>query len=415
MMITRPAPDAWEPLDDIDLTALELYTDGDPHRTWRTLRARRPVFWQSRKDGEGFWAVTRHADVRRVLAGHAGFTSEGGTAIAMLDVPDPAAGVMMQATDPPRHREMRGCLAGRFSAQAVAGREDQIRHFVRQALDDVPDGESWDLAEAFVRLPMQVAAPLFGLPESDVDRLVKLAYTSLAPDDPRFAARPGERRSGAVAHVELIEYFADRLAERRRRATDDLVSVLMAMRLDSRPLTDYAIAVNCLSLLLGAVVTTPQAINATLIALAEQHGGEGRWPRPPDARFVEEALRWSAPVTHFMRRATRDVELGGVTISAGDAVAAWIASANRDESAFDRPYDFDPTRSPNRHLTFGAGAHLCLGSSLARLMLRVAFGELAGTISTFEIACPPVHLVSNEIAGIVSLPIRAKRRARHGR
>ena len=413
MIITAPASDASLPLDTIDLADTALYTSGDAHLVWQTLRRHCPVFWQTSADGPGFWAVTRREDVRRVLTEHATFSSEGGTAIAMLDAPDPAAGIMMQATDPPNHRLMRSRLRDRYSAAAVAVHEDRVRDHVRQATADIPDGESWDVAAAFVRLPMHMAALWLGLPSADVDPLLKLAYASLAPNDPRYADGPTGSASAAAAHIEIIEYFSDRLAERRRAPKDCLISLLMSMEINSRPLTDYAIVVNCLSLLLGSVVTTSQAISATMIALTERHHGEGRWPRAGAvAGLVEEALRWSSPVTHFMRRATSDVELHGVRISAGEPVTAWIASANRDETAFSRPYAFDPTRSPNRHLAFGAGVHLCLGANLARLMLRVAFEELAGTLESFETAGAPVHLVSNEIAGVVSLPMRAKRRGR---
>jgi cytochrome P450 len=159
------------------------------------------------------------------------------------------------------------------------------------------------------------------------------------------------------------------------------------------------------------VVTTSQAVSGTLLALADQYGGEGRWPGgvPSDA-FVEEALRWSSPVTHFMRRARRDVELHGKTIRKGEAVTAWIASANRDEAVFDQPYAFCADRRPNRHVAFGSGPHRCVGAPLARLMLRLIFEELAANIECFELADPPCHLVSNQIAGMNSLPIRVKPR-----
>jgi cytochrome P450 len=124
--------------------------------------------------------------------------------------------------------------------------------------------------------------------------------------------------------------------------------------------------------------------------------------------MTEEALRWASPVTHFMRRARQDTEICGQAIRAGDAITAWIASANRDEDTFAYPYELDFARDPNRHVTFGAGPHICLGRNLARLMLWHSFDELMSCIESFELAGDPVHLASNEIAGIVSLPIRTK-------
>jgi cytochrome P450 len=125
---------------------------------------------------------------------------------------------------------------------------------------------------------------------------------------------------------------------------------------------------------------------------------------------AEEGLRWSSPALHFMRRARGDIELHGEKIRAGDAVTAWIASANRDETVFEEPFAFRLDRSPNRHMTFGTGPHLCLGTHIARLMLQVAFEELIAAIDSFELAGEPSHLASNEFAGVVSLPLRVKLR-----
>jgi cytochrome P450 len=280
-------------------------------------------------------------------------------------------------------------------------------------MEPVMDCEQWDVAQVFLRLPMDIGAFLMGLPDADVEPLLRLAYTSLAPHDPHYAigaAPPAV--CAAAAHTEILGYFAEHIAERRIRPADDVISHLITLRIDGAPLDENAVAVNCLSLLLGAVVTTSQVISSLMLALAEQCGGEGIWP--PDGSLgamVEEGLRWSSPVIHFMRRVRRDVELHGVTLRAGDAVTAWIASANRDESAFERPYTLDPARSPNRHLAFGTGSHLCLGANLARLVLATAFRRLMAAFESFEIAGPPVHLVSNEIAGVVSLPVRTRIRA----
>lgn len=407
MRITTPAADTPVPIDGIDLSDTALYATGDAHAVWRTLRAQRPLFWQEHPDGEGFWAVTRRVDVRRVLAEHRLFTSEAGTAIEMLESPDPAAGQMMQSTDPPRHMQYRRQLDGPFTAGSVAAAHTAwIRSFVRDTVAPALDGEVWDASVALSRLPMAVGARMMGLPAEDVDHLVRLAFASLAPRDPRFSTG-SERKTATFAHYDILTYFADHVADRRRRPGADLISHLLTVTVDGRALTEDELLLNCLSLLLGAVVTTSQAASATLIALAERHGGEGRWPHgTPLEGLVDEALRWSSPVLHFMRRAKVDVELHGTTIRAGQAVTAWIASANRDETTFERPFEFDPARSPNPHVTFGSGPHRCIGSNLARLMLRESFAELMTVTESFELAGEPVHLLSNEIAGYVSLPVR---------
>jgi cytochrome P450 len=407
MRITNPSAGARIELDQINLADTDLYTTGDAHLAWRTLREECPVFWQAQPGGEGFWAVTRWADVRRVLAEHETFTSECGTAIAMLGASeDPSAGLMMHSTDPPRHRSFRQQFQKPFSQQAVLTNASYIQSFVQRALMSARDGESWDMADSFARLPVAVAARMMGIPESDIDQLLRLSYASLAPHDPRYNEGSPEM-TAAFAHGDIINYFTECINDRRQRLGADLISYLTNAEIDGRPLTEEELVLNCLSLLLGAVVTTSHAISAMFLTLAELNDGVARWPDAivVDAA-VEEALRWSSPVVHFMRRARRDVQIRDQLIRTGEAVTAWIASANRDESVFQEPYTLNLTRSPNKHIAFGNGFHRCLGNHLARLMLRESFRELIASVESFELTGPPCHLVSNEIAGVVSLPVR---------
>jgi cytochrome P450 len=410
LRITAPPPEARLPLNEINLADPDLYTSRDAHLVWLTLRAEHPIFWQALPDGRGFWAVTRQADVRRVLAGHEAFTSERGTAIAMLDAPDPAAGLMMHSTDPPRHQLFRQNLEPSFTRRAVPAYAESIRSFVAEAIVPGLEGEIWDAADSFGRLPMAVAAMLMGLPMADIEPLLRLAFASLAPLDPKYNSG-SDKATAAFAHYEIIKYFSECIGKRQRNLSNDLISHLITIEIAGRHLTREEVLFNCLSLLLGAVVTTSQAISATIIAVAENHGGEGRWARDlPIRAAVEEALRWSSPVTHFMRRARYDTDMHGQKVREGDAITAWIASANRDEGVFVQPYTLDLERSPNRHVAFGYGPHRCLGSNLARLMLQISFEELVARIEAFEIAGAPRHLVSNEIAGVVSLPLRIRAR-----
>jgi cytochrome P450 len=406
MRITAPSWASRVRLDEIDLADPGLYVNGDAHLVWQTLRAECPVFRQEQVNGPGFWAVTRRADVRRVLGDYESFTSEQGTALSMLGAPDPSAGQMMQATDPPRHKLLREQIVSPFSSHAVLGLTEQVRGLVREAMGPVFDGEVWDVAGAFTRLPMMVAAILMGLPKADIDPLLRLSFASLAPLDPRYGSG-SDKVTLRLAHYELMQYFSAWIAERRRNPSTDLVSHLLSVEVNGSRLTDRELLLNCVSLILGAVVTTSQAISATLLALAEQHGGVGHWSLTTPVRgAVEEALRWSSPVTHFMRHARSDVKIHGQLIRMGDAVTAWIASANRDETVFDFPYKLDLDRLPNRHVAFGSGPHRCIGSNLARLILKQSFEELIASIESFEPAAPPIHLVSTEIAGLVSLPLR---------
>ncbi len=409
MRVTTPAPTDRADYSQADLADPRLYTSGDAHLIWQSLRTAEPVFWHEHP-GEGFWVVTQRADAQRVLRDHQDFTSAGGTSIAMLGCPDPAAGLMMQASDPPRHQRLREQIGQPLSPHAISRHAETVRSIVTQALEPIADGGIWDAAAALSQVPMAVAASLMGLPEADVGPLMRMSFATLAPLDPLY--RTGsEQQTLAAAHSGIMEYFADRLAERRRRPTSDLISHLLAIEVEGRRLNQQELLLNCLSLIVGWVVTTSQAVSATIQALPGQRGGEGTWPTSvPVDSVVEEALRWSSPVTHFMRRARRAVELHGKNIGAGDAVTAWIASGNRDETVFGQPYLFDAERRPNRHMAFGSGPHRCIGAPLARMMLRLMFHELFKQIESFEPAGTPTHLVSNQIAGITSLPIQVNPR-----
>lgn len=407
MRITAPGPEERADLDDVDLTDPMLYTRGDAHLVWQTLRAERPVFWQQPRVGPGFWAVTRYADARRVMREHETFSSEYGTSISMIGVPDPGAGKMMQATDPPRHLKVRSELGRPLAPRAVPALADDVRTLVRRCIEPALDGETWDAAAAFTRMTGEIAAILIDFPQTDIDMLLRLSYATQAPLDPRYQLG-SKRVTLRSAHYEIMNYFAKRL---RERPVSGLLAHLTSIEIDGRPLTQEELLLNCHSLIVAAVMTTSQTASHTIIALAEQGGGEGRWaPGTSTQQAVEEALRWVSPATHFVRQARRDVEMHGVKISEGDAVTAWLPSANRDATEFARPYILDLARSPNRHIAFGSGPHRCVGAPLARLVLTTLFKELFANIECFELADDPEHLVSNEIAGIVSLPLRVKPR-----
>jgi len=395
----------------VDLYDPQLYARGEAHRVWRALRDHTPVHWNA-EPGPGFWAVTRYRDVRWVLRDHEAFTSELGIVLWSLGVPDPAAGKMVAVTDPPRHQRLREPLGRPLTRHAVGDHAGWLRALVRETIAPAWDCDVWDVAAAFARLPVASVVRLMDFPREDLEVLLQWTYAAVAPLDPHY--RTGSMESTLLrAHHEIMNYFRRRVRERRAALGTDLLSHLLTVDAGGRPMTDEEVIVNCYNVFLGAAVTTSQAIVSTLIAVAEQGGGEGRWPvDAPTSTAVEEALRWSSPTMNFLRHAKHDLELHGVTIRAGDAVLASIASANRDERVFDRADVFDPARTPNPHLAFGGGAHYCVGQSLARLTLQLVFEEFFTRLECFELAEPPVRLVSNLAAGVVSAPMRLKLRPR---
>lgn len=405
MRLTLPSALPDVDLGTVDLADPMLYATGEPHVLWKALRERSPVHRQTLPGGRAFWSVTRYREVSEVLRDHALFTSERGTLLSILGQPDPAAGKMMVASDPPVHTALREPIARALSARALRPLEPRIRHVVRRMIVPLAEGRPWDVAAAGLAFPMAFTGTLMGVPEGDWERLARLTTMAVAPDDPGYRRRSAAQTL-AAAHHELFEYFTD-LVRGRAAGAGDLVGVLAGMAAGDRRLRLDEIVYNCFSLLLGANVTTPHTVAGTLLALIENPAEYRRLRADPALvpSAVEEGLRWSSPASHSMRHAVRDTGLGGRRIAAGDAVVAWLGSANRDPAAFPDPFRFDVARSPNRHAAFGLGPHYCVGSQLARIALRILFAELVRHVEEFQLAGPVEHLASNFVAGITRMEV----------
>jgi cytochrome P450 len=412
---------------DVDLDEIDLYDPAgfrtrDQHPTWRTLRVQAPVWWHDRKEGTGFWCVTRYADCEKVVKDHRTFSSEEGTILASVGVGDAAGGQTITLTDPPAHALIRVPAMRALGHAMVAKRSPAIRAKVAELIEPCEGGAEVDFARLMRRLPMVLAGQFMDIPEELWDDVALWAGACIAPDDPAYALGESTEQTLRLAHHELFACFRELVRRRRANPGDDLVSMLIGITDhrsgQGRPLDDWRVLLNCYSFILGANTTTPNVAAHTMLALIER---PEIWPRltTPTALsgLVEEGVRWTSPTHHLVRRVSVDTTLGDTEIRAGDWVAAWVASANRDETVFDAPYTFDIDRSPNRHLGFGGGPHYCIGAPMSRLVLSVLFEELAGRFEGFTATAPPVHLHSNWINGLVSLPVRGapRRRPAEGR
>jgi cytochrome P450 len=259
-----------------------------------------------------------------------------------------------------------------------------------------------------------------GLPDDDLDELVAWGDAMIGNTDPEFTTHPVDLTDTdefrlmpfrSPAALEIFRY-ADRMAQARRaEPRDDVVTRLLAPTPDGEPLSDLEFK-NFFTLLVAAGNdTTRYTIAGSLDALLDHPGSLERLQAEPEALGVaiEELLRWTTVTMHFRRTATRDVELRGVPIKAGDKVIIWFVSANFDEEQFPDPYRFDLARTPNDHATFGRnGPHFCLGAWLARMEVRVTFEELLPRLASVERAGPTERLRSNFINGIKHLPVRVE-------
>jgi cytochrome P450 len=411
MRITAPDPAERVPLDEIDLYSPESYRDGCQHAAWRTLRQEAPVWWHERPGQPGFWCVTRQTDVERVLKEHRTFSSASGTVLGSVGVGDPAGGQTISLMDPPDHTPLRTTAMRSFSHSVVREKAGRIREQVRCVLQPCREGEQ-DFARLMMRLPMAVSGEIIGIPEEHWDPIAYWTAAGLSPTDPAFAAGPTVAHTLRRAHHELFARFSEMIAHRRRHPGDDLISGLLALRPNGRPMEDGEVLLNCYSFMAGANSTTPHVAAQTVLMLIE-HPRVWTWLRADPGRVpavVEEGVRWTGTPHHLVRRALADTELAGVRIAEGDWVCAWTASANRDEAVFDDPYRVDPTRPTSQHIGFGVGPHYCVGAPLSRYALRVLLTELVTGFDQLDLVGPVTHLTSNWVNGVVAMPVLGKPR-----
>ena len=371
----------------------------DPHAAFRWMRERAPVY---RCERARLWAISKHADIMRVSRNPEIFCSARGILIndglrgeTPMEVP-PSIIYM----DPPQHNRYRKLVSRAFTPGMVAGLEGRTRAIARESLDAIRSGETHDFVETVaVPLPMLVIAEMLGVAAEDrgtfkrwSDAIIAAADTGTSPE--------------SMQHVgELFAYFYAKLGERRGR----LLSALAAAEVDGERLADEELLMFCMTLLVAGNETTRNLISGGAKALMEFPDQRRALVENPDRLpgAVEEMLRWVTPIRSFARTATRDTEIRGQRIAAGDYVLLLYASGNRDEEVFGPTADvFDVARPAEpMHVAFGFGEHFCLGASLARLEARVLFAELLGRFPDFSLAGEIVPLRSTLMNGLVRMPV----------
>ncbi|MGV3760835.1 MAG: cytochrome P450 [Actinomycetota bacterium] len=377
---------------------------GDLHGALTPLREAAPLAWNATR---GFWAVTRHAGVTEASSDPARFCSRRGILLDEIGTTYDHPPTMMHA-DPPEHTRYRKLVRPGFTNAAVRGLEPLVRERTARMLDQLLElargDRPVDVVSAFaVPLPIQLIALVLGLPEGDEARVHRWPDAAIpgAPDWPQ------EERDALLAEmaVELLGLAA----ERRRSPTDDVVSMLAGYEEDGESLTDDELGMFLIQLLVAGNETTRHAISGGLVALAEHPEQLARLAADPGLvpSAVEEVLRWTTPVTSFLRTAVQDTDLDGVAVAAGDPVLLLYASANRDPLEFGPGApSFDVARHPNHHVALGHGPHFCLGAALARQELAVVLEGLVERFDHLEPAGRVERTGSSVIAGIRSAPLR---------
>ena len=386
----------------IDLTDASVWERGVPHEWLDRLRAESPVHWHDEADGPGFWALTRHEDVRRVSKSPGEFSSYVGGPLRLTPDPDTLDQLRMViiGMDPPDHRDFRTIVSRAFTPKMIGRLEESLRTETKRVVDELRGGTRCDfVADVAARIPMWAISELMGVPPEDRHRLYELSHALIDDQDPEIAPTP---ETAMVATAEIFAYAAEMAARERANPSDSLTSALLEAEVDGRRLDDLEFTLFFIFLIVAGNETTRTASSHGLLSLLDHPESLDRLVRDPGLMpsAVEEILRWEPPIHHFRRTATVDLELGGQPIAKGDKVLMWYAGANRDPDVFPDPHRFLIDRSPNPQLSFGIGQHFCLGANLARLSLRLLFTELLGTIENIQLEAPPRRLHSNLINGI---------------
>ena len=395
-------------LAGIDFTDLDNFANGFPHELFAVHRREAPVYWHeptaNTPDNEGFWSVATHAETLAVFRDPVTYSSVtggtrpfGGTLLQDLAV----AGQVLNMMDDPRHSHIRRLVSSGLTPRMIARVEDDLRTRTRRLLDEVTPGEPFDfLVDVAAELPMQMICILLGVPENERHWL----FEAIEPQFDFGGSRKASvgQLTAEEAGSRMFTYGQELIASKRAAPTDDMLSVVANATVEDESLSDMELYLFFSLLFSAGAETTRNSVAGGLLALIENpdqfQALRSDLEHLPTA--VEEMVRWTSPSPSKRRTATRDVELAGRAIKAGDKVQIWEGSANRDPLVFADADTFDITRKPNPHLGFGQGVHYCLGANLARLELRVLYEELLTRFGSVRLVKPVEWTRSNRHTGI---------------
>jgi cytochrome P450 len=395
----------------LDIASPEKYQrEGYPHAEWTWLRKHAPVFWYDRPGFEPFWAITKHADIVEIGKNPEAFIIAPRIAVFLAEnqPPDDPARHLLNM-DPPDHGKYRRVVAKWFTPRTVKVWQPKVEKLTREVLDQAGQKSELDfVAEVSAPITIAVIALMLGVPESDWHLLFRWTNEIIASEDPEYQHGRTPRETGDAARAQLFEYFARLSEDRKKNPQDDILSVVVHGQVDGKPLPVFELLSYYFLLVVAGNETTRNAMTGGAQQLIENPGELAKLlanPRLVDG-MVEETVRWVTPVNQFARTATRDVRVRDQLLKQGQSVCLFYASGNRDEEVFDDPFVFRIDRSPNDHIGFGRGEHVCLGAHLARLELRTLFAQLRERLVSIERTGPVDRIHSSFIGGIKRAPIR---------
>ena len=398
--------------------------NGVPHELWTHLRKESPVYWYAQRGHTPFWAITKHEDIMEISSQPDIFSNEAGGIIVLNEAQiqsfieggsgSPLAQMKTIITmDPPEHRSYRKVASGYFTPRGVTNLDEIVKSSATAIFDELPDEGEVDFIETIAQKhPLRVLATILGIDEEQEERLLVITQELFGSEDPDMQ-RQGEDREAARKELgmEFYTLFDEIIKDRRACPRDDLATMLANAELsDGCPLGQLETLGYYLIVFTAGHDTTRNALSGAISAFLDHPDEFERLRQDPSLSksAVDEIVRWTTPVNYMKRQAVQDYELRGQKIKAGEELALFYCSANRDEDVFEDPFTFDIGRSPNRHLGFGWAEHYCLGAHLAKASMKALTEEMVRRIEWMEPNGERTFISSNFVVGLKTLPVKYK-------
>ncbi len=400
----------------------------DLHDKFAWARANAPLAVAENEGFDPFWAVTRHADILEISRNNKRFasgirppviTNREGEQLARAITPNNDGHLIRSLVqmDAPDHMKYRLLTQSWFMPKNLRTIEDRIREIARDTVDRMlQSGNECDFAkDVAAGYPLHVVMSILGVPPEDEPRMLMLTQQLFGPQDPdinrgRAEITDAEQAIAMLRYViaDFENYFAQLTADRRANPRDDLATVIATGTVNGAPIADREANSYYIIVATAGHDTTSASTCGAIMELAKNPDLFARYRdgSADSAGLIEEAIRWTTPVQHFLRSATEDCEVSGQKISEGDWLMLCYVSGNRDEAVFADPFAFDPDRTPNNQIAFGFGGHVCLGQHLARMEMRILMEELLPRLKSLELAGEPARVESSFVGGLKRLPIR---------
>jgi cytochrome P450 len=390
------------------------------HKLFARLRREDPIHWTEPVGYRPFWTISKYPDIVEIERQPDLFINAPRTKLLSTEFESKVREAMngrpmlvraLPQMDNPDHSKYQKLTHGWFQPRQLRNLSDRIEALARESVDRLVaiGGECDFYNDIAIYYPLRVLMTILGLPQEDEPRLLKITQAYFGGGDPDM-----QQGSDLIdATLAYVEYFRDVAKEGRQNPKDDVATVIATSQIDGRPIEDFEAYSYYVALASAGHDTTSATIAGGLLALIENREAMERLQREPEliSAAAEEMVRWVSPVKHFFRTAAADYEIRGKKIKSGDSLFISYPSGNRDEEAFDRPFEFMPDRSPNRHLGFGFGIHACIGRHLAKAEIVAFFREFLKRVEMIELADRPAWTETSFLGGVKRLPVRYRMRS----